>query len=156
MNSTTETRLVPDSTRDGFNTRNQDLNVARNEKRELALKAGEEARMALFRITLELGEEKEHYTAEEVATQCRLLKEYAVWKVKKAEADREAWALMTDDERGRYEEEEEEGRPHCDDCDAWSMTTAHRHYTPDGEHMYCDGCADRHEDEFVEDECDEE
>jgi hypothetical protein len=99
--------LVPDSTRDGFNTRNQDLNVARNEKRELALKAGEEARMALFRITLELGEEKEHYTAEEVATQCRLLKEYAVWKVKKAEADREAWALMTDDERGRYEEEEE-------------------------------------------------
>lgn len=47
-------------------------------------------------------------------------------------------------------------RPHCDDCDKWSMTTSHRHYTPDGEHMYCDGCADRHEDEFVADEETEE
>ena len=49
-------------------------------------------------------------------------------------------------------EDGDDGRPHCDDCDAWSMTTAHRHWTPDGEHMYCDDCADRHEDEFVEDE----
>jgi len=65
-------------------------------------------------------------------------------------ADREKlvalWRKQTAEEDG------DGGRPHCDDCDAWSMTTAHRHWTPDGEHMYCDDCADRHEDEFVEDE----
>jgi hypothetical protein len=65
-------------------------------------------------------------------------------------ADREKlvalWRKQTAEEDG------DGGRPHCDDCDAWSMTTAHRHWTPDGEHMYCDDCADQHEDEFVEDE----
>jgi len=52
--------------------------------------------------------------------------------------------------------EEDNGNPHCDDCDRWSMTTGHRCWTPDGEHMYCEGCAEAHGDEFEEEEEEED
>jgi hypothetical protein len=57
-----------------------------------------------------------------------------------------------EEESEEDEEADDNGNPHCDDCDKWSMTTGHRCWTPDGEHMYCEGCAEAHGDEFEEEE----
>jgi hypothetical protein len=61
-----------------------------------------------------------------------------------------------EEESEEEEEADDNGNPHCDDCDKWSMTTGHRCWTPDGEHMYCEGCAEAHGDEFEEEEEEED
>lgn len=80
------------------------------EARRVAREKALNARTEMLRVMRELGEEKNpaEMTREEVEREYRLLEEYARLKAVKAEADREEWELMTEEEKGRYEEGEEE------------------------------------------------
>jgi len=66
------------------------------------------ARMEMLRIMRGLADKATPTTLAEVEEEERLFEEYERLKAVKEEADREEWALMTEEERGKYEEVEEE------------------------------------------------
>lgn len=104
--NTTKTKMSDTPTNSNRPSTEEGVKEARRVAREKALNA----RTEMLRVMRELGEEKNpaEMTREEVEREYRLLEEYARLKAVKAEADREEWELMTEEEKGRYEEGEEE------------------------------------------------